>query len=1314
MSSLLLDELSEASPTQPVRVGRYEVRGVIGEGGMGKVYEAVDLDHGTRVALKTLPALDPERLLRFKTEFRAVADLSHPNLVALYELGCHEGLWYFTMERVEGTDFLTWLRGPTAGEPLPDDGSTLDSADPLERSEDGVSEDALRAQRTRNDRLPPLPPLPRRHRGASPPPSLATLREAFAQLARGLQALHGARLLHLDIKPTNVLVEQRTGRVVVVDFGLVQASHGAPGDPEEPRVMGTPIWMAPERLLGVGAGEAADWYAVGLMLYVALTGLHPFPQSGTDTTWYAKRYGAPLSPSALVPGLPADLSSLALALLDADPARRPDGRGFLAARAEAAPEAAPGAPRLELVGRDRERALLDQALAQVAAGGAPAVVHLVGPSGVGKSALLDALVHGATPRTLVLRSRCYERETVPYKAFDPMLDLLAGDLAVRPEAEVAALLPGWTEELCQVFPVLARVPALAQQGAPMRAGALPAVELRRRAVEALCQLLGRLAERQPLVLAIDDFQWADADSSALLVRLLEAPVPRGLLVAVSFRGAEAAANPAVATYLAARERLGERADLTRLELQVEPLSAPAAAQLAQEVLASLEGAGAGAETAAAIAAEAAGLPYFVVELARHTVQQRGNTVQQRGQGPRVSGEVTLEQVLAERVRSLPVASRALVEVLAVASRPIPLSVAFAVAGIEGEGVLRLLWTLSLGHFVRSSGPRAHDRVELHHDRMREAVLGSLAPGALTERHLALGWALLALEATDTSGKTAEASAWLYASVRHLNAAAARLTAEQRLRVAKLNLEAAQSAQRSAAFPLAFACYSAGARLLDERDWATHYGLCLGLHSGAAETAALSAAWTELEAHVEVLQARGRTILDQLVAWEARINAQIGRRAYGAAVDTALEALQRLDIALPSDPGLAEIGAEFGRASQALAQVGPERLGQLAPAADPTVLAAMRIQIRIASAAYFGRPMLLPVLACRMVAMSVERGLSGATPYALALYGIVLNALGKLPEAHRWGEVALALQARFDDRGLEARTRHVVSDLVCIWTVPLQGTLEASRSVVGIGKQTGDIEYASYGGHAYVHNAFYSGARELGGLFDEALELGAFMRGYQEVNALHVHEPFEQVLRSFLGHHVDPACLDGEGYRLAQALEAARAAGSRSAQFLLQMLAGLLRYHFDTPAAASACFEAARPFLDGVVSTWHVPQFHQHSALAIYGLDAAGRAALAPQAEASLEALRALAVHGPDNFAHRVALLEGERARAEGDLERAAARLQAAADGAQRGGWLQDLGVAHERLAATHEGTPAAGGHRRLAREAYARWGAAAKVARLQG
>jgi serine/threonine protein kinase len=236
----------------------------------GVVHRAYDRQRGELVALKTMRWADAATLYRFKHEFRALADLAHPNLVTLRELLCLDGQWCFTMELIDGVDYLRHVRP----------GGTLDE--------------------------------PR-------------LRRAMAQLASGLSALHEAGLVHRDLKPSNVLVTKE-GRVVILDFGLV-----ADLDPAgvhlstERHVVGTLLFMAPEQAAGQPVSPASDWYSVGVILYQALTGRLRFAGGSLDVL-LAKQMQDPPHPGELVQGLPEDLETLCVELIRRDPAARPAGQ----------------------------------------------------------------------------------------------------------------------------------------------------------------------------------------------------------------------------------------------------------------------------------------------------------------------------------------------------------------------------------------------------------------------------------------------------------------------------------------------------------------------------------------------------------------------------------------------------------------------------------------------------------------------------------------------------------------------------------------------------------------------------------------------------------------------------------------------------------------------------------------------------------------------------------------------------------------------------------------------------------------------------
>ena len=279
---------------------RFTVRRPIGRGAFGVVYEAHDRDRDERVALKTLPPVDEQGARRRHEEFARLAAIRHPNVVRLDALVKHRDAWFFTMELVDGTDFVSHVRPPRVRHTPWRPTLPLAFGEPLQ--EGGVSAFVKPTSE-----------------------ELARLRAVLPGLAHGVCALHEAGRVHRDLGPANVLVDRR-GRVVVLDLDL-DAAHRADADDV---VAGTAAYMAPEQGGHPGDATAAcDWYAVGVMLFEALTSALPFAGTAQEVMVRKQTTSAP-APSFVV-DLPTaiDLDELCVKLLRRDPVQRADAREVL-------------------------------------------------------------------------------------------------------------------------------------------------------------------------------------------------------------------------------------------------------------------------------------------------------------------------------------------------------------------------------------------------------------------------------------------------------------------------------------------------------------------------------------------------------------------------------------------------------------------------------------------------------------------------------------------------------------------------------------------------------------------------------------------------------------------------------------------------------------------------------------------------------------------------------------------------------------------------------------------------------------------------
>jgi serine/threonine protein kinase len=549
---------------------RFAVERRIGAGGMGVVYRAFDRQRNEIVAIKTIRSVEPAAIYRLKREFRAIADLIHPNFVKLYELFSSEGEWFFTMEFVEGTEFLQYVRcgrpcSPAIAHPLSESTNAFFATESSPKIGTG-SGDARLAETVMSFRQH-VPD--RQTEGTMPPFSPecnARLRAALHQLAVALCALHDAGKLHRDLKPSNVLVE-RNGRVVLLDFGLATEVWRSEIDvTSKSHVLGTAPYMSPEQGAAKELTPASDWYSVGTMIYEVLSGRCPFLGPPVQVL-VDKQQHDPSPPVSLNPQVPEDLNDLCMALLRRDPAARPTGREVIrqlgAVSTSRTEQTAPATPRRNptpFVGRIAYLSELNDAFSSVEDQGT-VVVHVHGKSGIGKSVLVEQFLETivGNDRTVILAGRCHERESVPFRALDSLMDALTRYLLHLSPLEVDALMPRDVVALARVFPVLRRVEVIDHVREHSRQ--IPdRQELRQRAFVALRELLARLGDRKTLVLYIDDLQWGDLDSVALLDELLQPPAPPRLLLLMCYRSEERAANPVLRAVLEAQFTNGEGID----------------------------------------------------------------------------------------------------------------------------------------------------------------------------------------------------------------------------------------------------------------------------------------------------------------------------------------------------------------------------------------------------------------------------------------------------------------------------------------------------------------------------------------------------------------------------------------------------------------------------------------------------------------------------------------------------------------------------------------------------------------------------------
>ncbi len=474
----------------PDNVGRYEVRGTIGAGGMGDVYRVFDPVTRRELALKVLKFSYPRALHYFKREFRSVARLQHPNLVRLHDLHREGGRYFFTMELVDGVDLYVYVNG--------------------------------------HDRLVTDQKM------LCKPERVTRVRHALVQLLRALAFLHDHQCIHRDIKPSNILVDT-SGRVRFVDFGIVKELLPGGEGQSLSQVFGTSTYFSPEQSLGSRVTAATDLYAVGVVLYELLSGTPPFEGDSADVA-AMHREQSPPSLVQRVPAVAPDLALVCMELLSKDPAHRPSAREALEMLDA---EVDPVRTTTDFVGRRDARKQLHAALEQARAGEGR-VVLIEGLSGTGKSALVEAFgqqarLFGAS----TFSGACVPRDHVELRGLDTVVERLA-EAYRKQTARILRRLPmAERAPLLGAFSFLAELLPANEHGDPSSwAGG---------GLLGLSALLSRLSEKRLLILAVEHAHLAD-DATFDVLEALSSDFPPVLLI-LSLRPDRVLPNTRAAAFL---------------------------------------------------------------------------------------------------------------------------------------------------------------------------------------------------------------------------------------------------------------------------------------------------------------------------------------------------------------------------------------------------------------------------------------------------------------------------------------------------------------------------------------------------------------------------------------------------------------------------------------------------------------------------------------------------------------------------------------------------------------------------------------------
>ena len=1181
-----------------------------------------------------------------------------------------------------------------------------------------------------------------RHKEVSP----GTFVALATQLAQALVRLHARDVIHRDINPSNVVIDDNE-RVTLVDFEAATPLATRDQSGGVPARLGAELsYVAPEETGRMNrlVDQRADLYSLGAVLYEVLTGRPPFVTADPVELVHAHLARTPIAPALANPAVPVLLSELVLRLLAKMPeARYQSARSLLEdleeARARLDRDGFIAPFELGLMDLERElpfperlyqRDVPRQALLsawQAAAAGQTVLAALAGPAGIGKSALACELREPvALGKGHFLAAKLdLQGGRAPYAPFAEAIRGWVTDLVAGPAAETAA----WRLRLEAALGENARViidivPELERlMGVPLALPAVGVMEAQSRLHFAFLALMRALASPEhPLVLFLDDLQWADVASLRLLEVLATAPDLRAFLIVLAFRPDEGEAEPAVAKVL---DSLARTPRFRRIDLA--PLGPDAIVALCGDLLRSDPGRV--RPLAALIEKKTAGNPFFIRRMLRF-LHQSELLVFDAAKGTWTWDLMRIEQLdVAENVvdlllvvlQRLPEGLQRIIETASCIGHTVPLGLLASVCGLSPEDTVQELRPAARAGLLVALAPardvEKYASFRFAHDRIRQAAYLLLGEQARKAIHLRVGRQLL--------GNCRDEHAldeYVYAIVSQFERGGDLVTdSEERFQLSQLSLRAARKARSSSAHAQALDYVKSAMALLPDDAWQSHRADTFAVHREALQLAGLAGELTLADQLFARAITRTESIVEKADLYNLRTYAAVAQDRREEAFRWGLEGVGLFDIELPlADPEPA-ITREMQAIQENLAGRTLAQVLEAPPMREPRNLACMELLCTLLDTTYFQRPDLFPFIAARMVNTSLEHGPAVFSAQAYMSYAVMLGQMGQdFEAAHAFGRLSLDLAARFGDPIWEIKVLAVFTTCVNNWTAPLYSTLPLLRSGQDRALKAGETYYASAFSLTAACIRLHQGV-ELGELVTQLRASIALQRTVRNQRGVEDHLVFLQALLALQGL-AGPSAedLDLAGTKFDErGLPVGLAEGSSRLpeyQILHLGVACLLR-DFDRAMEISTTLG---PLLN------RVPRFVQHVEYAFYtSVTLAARCARASSAEkdqllaaiaAHQERLGSWASNSPENYQHKQVIVAAEVARLEGKPSEAAALYDQAIAAAERGRFLQDEALANElggRFYLAQGRRRIAGFYLSAAIDAYARWGAAAKVDALE-
>ncbi|MEH2304931.1 AAA family ATPase [Nostoc sp.] len=1200
------------------------------------------------------------------------------------------------------------------------------------------------------------------------------------KIASTLEGLHRDRIIHKDIKPANILINPTTDEVKIIDFSIATLLPREIQFLTNPNILeGTLAYISPEQTgrMNRGIDYRTDFYSLGITFFQLLTGQLPFTTKDPMELVYSHIAKQPLKASRINSKIPAILSEIINKLMAKNAEDRYQSALGLKHDLEVCQKQwqetgniAPFEVGMrdisdrfvipeKLYGRQGEVETLLAAFKRVTEG-ATEMILVAGFSGIGKTAVVNE-VHKP-----IVRQRSYFikgkfdqfQRDIPLSGLVKAFKDLIGQLLSETDAQIQQWKAKILRELgTQTQVIIDVIPELEQ----IVGKQAPVTELSGSAAQNRFNLLFQkfiqifTTKEHPLVIFLDDLQWADTASlkiiQLLMCESISSSLARnaedthenqgGLLLIGSYRDNEVfKVDP---LYLTLQEI--EKAGAAINTITLAPLNQGDLNNLIADTLHCAEAIA--VPLTQMVFAKTKGNPFFSVQFLK-SLHDDGLIVLNFDVGhwqydiSKVKELALTDDVvefIALQIEKLPIYTQKVLKLAACIGNQFDLN---SLAIVNEKSVVDTasdLWQALLEglilpqtenynifakentnqefivHGIESiefpSSNLQLPKYKFVHDRVQQAAYSLIPEEQKKPIHLKIGLLLL------NSIPVAEQEEKIFELVNQFNIAVEFISPQtKRDELAQMNLTAGRKALASTAYPSAVKYLTTGIQLMDDDSWETKYKLILALYETAAEAAYLAGNFRQMEQLVEVVLARAKTLLEKVKVYEVKIKAYGAQNQALESVRTALSVLNLLEVELPEKPSQSDIQLAIAELTSNLNGKRIEDLIDLPEMTAKQTLVVMQILSNALFFAYAVTPELFLLIVLKQINLSLKYGNAPLSAFAYVLYGTILcSGMGDIQSGYHFGKLALTLVAKYNAKEVEAKVMVVFHAGIRHWKEHPKETLNPVLEAYSLVMETGNLEFAATALQSYCF-CCYSIGRELTGLEPEIANYSNALKQIKQERAFNWNCIYQQSVLNLLGVGEDPCRLIGEAYDEEKMLPLHLEVKDGIGLLYLYFHKLHLCYLFQQFPQAAENATLAEKYLDSGTGQLVVPFFYFYDSLAKLAVytDApdSEQKCILDRVQANQEKMQYWAYHAPMNNWHKFYLVEAEKHRVEEKYLEAMEGYDRAISLAQEHDYKNEIALAQELAAKFY----LKWGKQKIAQTylidayyGYVNWGAKAKV-----